>query len=171
MRRTLPATILLFALAGSALADSKAEMALQSQIASLQSQIAGASKARQSQLEKMQVQLTAAAADRTALLQAVAGIRADMPAHARIDATTKNHAETMNRIAETNIVLDKVLALGDNIRQLVTDGQKAEAARTRRIAKRDNEADLARRLQVITASAGALQFVLIVLLVIGRRRQ
>lgn len=168
MRRLLPTAIALLAmLAPSAFGDSKAEIALQSQIASLKVQIATASNARASQMDALKAQLTAAAADREELLRAVAAIRADMPIRPRPD---RNHAETMARVAETNTALGRVLAIGDDIKKLLMAAQDADASRVKRRAKFDTDAATGRHLQVITACFGALQFVMIVLLLLGRRR-
>jgi hypothetical protein len=87
------------------------------------------------------------------------------------DAVAKlRHADTIARIGGTDDALAKVLIIGADIRQLVMDNEATGLRRSRRVAEQEADAALARRLQVAQAIAGVLQFALILLIYLSRRK-
>jgi hypothetical protein len=80
------------------------------------------------------------------------------------------HAETIAQVARTNAVLAQLLGNSRDIRQLVDDANAAArrretmlAARQRRQAEQDSRDDTAHRLEVLSACAGAVQTLFILL--------
>lgn len=107
------------------------------------------------------------------VVPSVGGSKADADLRSQLKARSQartQHAETMASVSETNIDVQTLIVLDADIRQLIRDDDATQYAWSKRIAKRDDDEALARRLQVITASFGALEFVLIVLILITRRR-